>query len=272
MNSPVRNTKPSRPAPTIEEEKSRYQPQARAIRETYGGAILATCMGKCFGAHVESAAFKLYLDGIVASAGAPTDPVEIMAVEQLAWAHARLGDLHAQAVNAQSVEAAAVYSAAAARLMAEFRKTSLALREYRAPQTPKQLTVVGQQNLAANQQVAFIESGTTGGRPQEKNLRSELSSKAQEVINYEAPTDFLAESKASCSWAEEPFEAASHVTRGTEPTSAGGPGKSALGVLNRAQDGRGEGPLGGQWPLAPEGTCIGPRPAGSVGRRCGADR
>jgi hypothetical protein len=42
----------------------------------------------------------------------------------------RRRDLHIQATKAKTVEATALYNAAA-RLMAEFRKTSLALREYR---------------------------------------------------------------------------------------------------------------------------------------------
>ena len=54
-----------------------------------------------------------------------------MLIEQLALAHLNCGQLFYRASEAGSVECATAYLAATARLMAEFRRTALALPAYR---------------------------------------------------------------------------------------------------------------------------------------------
>jgi len=75
--------------------------------------------------------YRAFLDRIFADAGSPSDPVEVMLLEQLVLAHLRAGQLQAQAGMAEGLEAVRLYNAAAARLLAEFRKTALALKSYR---------------------------------------------------------------------------------------------------------------------------------------------
>jgi hypothetical protein len=80
---------------------------------------------------VDPAAYRLYRDKLIAACGAQ-DPIEVMIIEQLALAHWNTGVLHAKASNSGSVETAGVYLAAAARLLGEFRRSSLGLQAFRA--------------------------------------------------------------------------------------------------------------------------------------------
>jgi hypothetical protein len=74
----------------------------------------------------------LYRNKLLADCGSPTDPIEVMLIEQLALAHLNMGLLHCKASNAGSVECATAYSGAASRLMGEFRRSAIALQAYRA--------------------------------------------------------------------------------------------------------------------------------------------
>ena len=92
--------------------------------------------------YVNATGYRQCLDRVLEQAGNPTDPVEIMTLEQLVLAHLRVGQLQANAGQAESLEAQKVYNAAAARLLSEFRRTALALKIYREPgtQQPEQPT------------------------------------------------------------------------------------------------------------------------------------
>ncbi len=105
---------------------------------------------------ISAAAFKVYQDRLLREAGNPTDPVEIMLLEQLSLAHLRVAQLHAQAELAKSIEEMKICSTAATRLTGEVRRLALALKQYREPSSKRQFTVVRQQNVStAGQQVAF---------------------------------------------------------------------------------------------------------------------
>jgi hypothetical protein len=181
----------SSPADAMKATLAKYQPHARAIQETSAAAVLATCVGKGYGEEFTVAAFKAYHDNVLEAAGQPSDPIEAMLVEQLLWAHHRIGTLHAQAARATTPETTGLYNAAAVRLIGEFRKTSLALRDYRSPAAPKHLTVVRQQNLAnGDQQVAYIDQQPADHPPAlppvtSPNRDTELKSNHLEAIVHE---------------------------------------------------------------------------------------
>jgi hypothetical protein len=103
--------------------------QAEVLRETLFPAMMADAIGydNLFG----SAAYKTFLDHFIKDAGSPSDPVETMLLQQLAVAHFRIGQLHIGARHATGTEAVKLYTAAASRLLGEFRRTALALRAYR---------------------------------------------------------------------------------------------------------------------------------------------
>jgi hypothetical protein len=250
--SPQQNSNPC-PPQTIKEVLVKYQPQARAIQETSAAAVLATCVGDAF-KDFGTLAFKAYHDNVLAAAGQPTDPIEVMLIQQLLLAHHRIGDLQVQAVKATTTEAAALYNAAAARLMAEFRKTSLALREYRTPVVPKQITVVKQQNLAAgDQQIAYLDGQAI--RPSGRattNHDSKLASNGHEAITHELPTEFVPQPQTRRSRAAEPIPARSVDTRRPQTTSAGGPREPAVAAIHRPENGRGESTISGKRPLRTE--------------------
>jgi hypothetical protein len=111
--------------------------RAAVLRQGFVPACMATALG-CNG-QFDASAFRLYLEAFVRDAGDPRDPVERVLVEQLAFAHLRLADLHAQAAGAKAVEAIKVLTAASARLLAEVRRLGLTLRAFheRAPTTEK---------------------------------------------------------------------------------------------------------------------------------------
>ena len=92
-----------------------------------------------------------------------------MMVEQIAMAHHTIGCLNIRAARAETLEQAKVYNAAAARLLGEFRRIILALKKYREPTPPpKNFLLVKQQNVAQNQQVAYVE-----GEPASRSERIE---------------------------------------------------------------------------------------------------
>jgi hypothetical protein len=164
--------------------------EAGVIEDTFGAGVLASISRSSLASHAGPGGFKVHRDRVLAASGAPKDPIEVMLVEQLLWAHHHLADLHVAATATKAADQVSALTSAAARLMAEFRKSSLALRDYRSPLVPKQVTVVKQQNLAAgNQQVAMIEADAAGQLLAKKAGDTELGSKQTLFANVEpAPT------------------------------------------------------------------------------------
>jgi hypothetical protein len=101
------------------------------LRETVAPLFMNASLGRAL-QQTDTTAFRLYRNKLLADCGSPTDPIEVMLIEQLALAHLNMGLLHCKASNAGSVECATAYSGAASRLMGEFRRSALALLAYRA--------------------------------------------------------------------------------------------------------------------------------------------
>jgi hypothetical protein len=134
----------------------RVQSKADTIRDMAFPAAMAAAIPVAN--DVGTAAFKVYRDGLMKEAGSPTDPVEIMLVEQLILAHHRVAQLHAQAEKCKIVEEAKVYMMAAVRLTGELRRLALALSQYRQPIPRRQFTLIRQQNVSrAGQQIAYLD-------------------------------------------------------------------------------------------------------------------
>ena len=92
-------------------------------------SVLASSLG--LGKFFDAAGYRAYLDKVRADAGNPTDPVEVMLLEQLVLAHLRSAQLQAQAGMAEGIEVIKILNAAAARLLGEFRLTASSLAAYR---------------------------------------------------------------------------------------------------------------------------------------------
>ena len=143
-------------APTPEQRAAmdQLQVKVKVIKDMAFPAAMATAIP--IAKEIDGSAFRAYRDGLLKDAGSPTDPVEIMLIEQLTLAHHRVAQLHAQAEKAKSADELKVYLVAAVRLTGELRRLALALKQYRQP-TKRQFTVVKQQNIGQNQQVAYLD-------------------------------------------------------------------------------------------------------------------
>ena len=78
-----------------------------------------------------SIGYKTYLDDLLKQAGATGDPIEKMLIEQAALTHLCSAHLHAMAGAAKTIDMTSDYCAMGGRLLAETRKTALALAAYR---------------------------------------------------------------------------------------------------------------------------------------------
>ncbi len=126
--APARDATGSRP-PTADEAADHY---AGHLAETSASAFMYFSMaGAGLFRQTDALAYKRYRDRLLADCGSPTDPIEVMLVEQLALAHLNTGRLHHRAATADSLEAARVYGTTAILLMGEFRRGALALKSYR---------------------------------------------------------------------------------------------------------------------------------------------
>ncbi len=101
------------------------------LRETIPSRFMYASLIRAFSV-IDEHAYKAFRDQLIADCGSPTDPIQVMMVEQLALAHLNMGFLQCRAANAPTLKAAEVYGSAAARLMAEFRRSALGLQAYRA--------------------------------------------------------------------------------------------------------------------------------------------
>ena len=100
------------------------------LRESASSVMLHAAMAPTLKG-IDFEAYKVYRDRLLTDAGNPTDPVEVMIVEQLGLAHFTMGLMTAKETNAGHVNACGTYAVASARLMAEFRRSALALQAYR---------------------------------------------------------------------------------------------------------------------------------------------
>lgn len=222
---------------TASEPLTASQSEAEVVKQTSASAALATCLSKTLGKVISSDGFKAYHDDILTACGRPKDPIEKMMVEQLLLAHHRIGDLHAQSACANDAEVVAVFNVAALRLMAEFRKTSLALREYRTPVAAPNVTVVRQQNVAAgDQQIAYVDDNTVEP-PEKSDARSELGSNEPKAITHEQPINIIPQSTASGSRSAEPVEAGRIDSSRTQVVAGVGTEQSALDPVNWPENG-----------------------------------
>src|SRR5262249_36169213 len=98
----------------------------------YGGA------GALSGTPIDVPTCKAFMADFVRRAGAPDDPIERLLVEQLALGHHALGTRLFRAGCPEGADETGAYQGAGARLMAECRRSALALRALREGTVRKQ--------------------------------------------------------------------------------------------------------------------------------------
>ncbi len=151
IKSPPANTVPS---PGGKPPMTEPQRQARTVRDAMIPGLMQAAMAPK--GTIDGKTARGYRDELLREMGNPTDALERMLIEQAVLAHVVIMQLHATSALSESAEAAGVYSAAAARLMAELRRTILAVREYRTPPTRPVVTRIEQQNVAHSQAVSYV--------------------------------------------------------------------------------------------------------------------
>jgi len=246
---------PAEANPTADDQHRRIiAGLAGNLRHVAGAAYLRSSMAGTF--TLDGDAFKAYRDDLMRDAGNPADPIEVMLIEQLMMAHHNVGRLHMQAAAARDPEEARACNAAAVRLMAEFRRSALALRTYRVPAGPRHFTAVKQLNLAGGgQQIALVE-GRAGPGPEAPLSSPDTELGSTRALGHEEPLR-IPQPEAGRGRPEEPVEAAGAHARGPRAAAAGGAGASAVGARDRAPDGGGQGAVGGQREGAAEGADVG---------------
>ncbi len=225
----------------------RVRRKAGIIRNLAFPAAMAASVP--IGKDVGGAAFKVFKDGLLREAGSPSDPVEIMLLEQLTMAHLRVGQLHAQVETAKSIEAAKVFSMAAVRLTGELRRLALALKQYREPSAKKQFTVVRQQNVsAAGQQIAYVAQSN----PSRKNPLIQDGELTSKRLDYAPHCEPLPESQTAGSRPPEPAPARQLDARGAGPAQADRPQKPTVEAFDGAEDGGRQKTVGSERAMAAE--------------------
>jgi hypothetical protein len=109
------------------------------LRETTGSLFVYASMTSML-PQPDTHAFKEYRDRLLEDCGNPTDPIEVLIIEQIVLAHFNIGRLQFKAATAEGAEAAKVYGGLAAQLLGELRRTSLALQGYRLSARQLKLT------------------------------------------------------------------------------------------------------------------------------------
>jgi hypothetical protein len=167
-----------------------------------------------------------------------------MLLEQICLAHHTAMRQYMLAAETNNVADASAYNDAAIRLVAEFRRMSLAYKEYTAPVATKIVNVVQQQNLSENQQVAFV-AGSTGSSiadstdpPGKKTRDSEQVSKHPALLSHEPAQEFSPQSEPRAGRQTEPAVAGRADTHGPEKTPRSRAGSQALVELHGSQNGR----------------------------------
>ena len=146
------------------------------------GASYLYAAASLVGTKFSPESFAVYLDQLLEEAGHPTDPIERMLIEQIAMAHHNIGRLHVKTSTAETHDQVKVYSNAASGLLGEFRRVVLALKNYREPTPSKNFMLVKQQNVAQNQQVAFVDSENESERL-EPNISAEKKGPNSELVS-----------------------------------------------------------------------------------------
>ena len=107
---------------------------AMNLREVIPAAYMYSAVARSVTDSFDTPVYKAYRDQLLQDSGAPTDPLEVMLIEQMAIAHFNIGRLHMKSGSIGNDKLAIAYSDAATRLLGEFRRCTLALEEYRGKQ------------------------------------------------------------------------------------------------------------------------------------------
>jgi hypothetical protein len=124
-------------APPDEDEAVRDASVAANLRDMTAAGFLHWIVSSLIPAELSAEGFKLYRDRLLQEAGNPSDPIEIMLIEQIALGHFAIGRLQMKACTMEVPKLSIAYSDAATRLLGEFRRCTQALEDFRAKQAAR---------------------------------------------------------------------------------------------------------------------------------------
>ncbi|MCY2987814.1 MAG: hypothetical protein NTY19_08125 [Planctomycetota bacterium] len=220
---------------------AKAQQQATVVEKAFFPSLMAASVPVT--KDIGASGFRLYLDKLLVDAGRPTDPIELMMIEQIALAHFRIAELHVQVEQSRTAEEAKVYSTAAVRLTGEFRRLALALRQYRQPLLPKRsVAFIKQQNVAAgDQQVAYLAPGIPKNQIPFNSSGGEQASRR---LGHAPGSSVIPESPAYGGRSEEPAETRSPDAGRTRAAAASCVADPAVDEVDGTADRRGQGSVG----------------------------
>ena len=125
------SSRPKPPEPDPEAAAAKARDCAANLKQKAGAAYFMCTLQGLLGTDFPPAAYLLYRDQLMQDFGNPSDPLMIMAIEQLVLVHHNIGRLYLKSVNSDAAPASTAYALAAARLLAEHRRNTLALAELR---------------------------------------------------------------------------------------------------------------------------------------------
>ena len=219
-----------------EQHQEMVRGMSNAVKDKAGATYLAASAERVLGTHISPQAYAPYMEKLLVDCGNPVDPIEQMLVEQITLAHHNIGRLHVQAARASSVQEANAYNSAAARLLAEFRRTVSTLKSYREPPTTKQVTVVQQQNVAENQQVAYVNNQQEALGEHENRCDIELRNSRPEAISHEQDIQSFAEPASRGGGEEELVEAKRFDSSRPRETSSDRLEEQTVAAIDRPSD------------------------------------
>ena len=229
---------PAQPIPQSAGNLTPDPVQNAALKLQYltGASYLLTEFNDLFKGDVPLQAYDVYLHTIMEAAGQPGDPILRILIEQYVMAHHKIARLNRMGALAGTPEAARAYDASSVSLTAELRRLALAIKAYREPTTPSHVTVVKQQNLALNQQVALVEErsrsmSTITAVVADNSHDTELTCNGS--YGHVATRTAESQSASGCSRETQPVVATRAQRRGSGEAAAGGPYAPAVAAFHR---------------------------------------
>ena len=232
-------SQPRKSAPPAGADPDQLQQTEETLHHLAGAEYVSTEFHDPFNLKSPQQA-NLYLQEIMEAAGNPTDPILRMMIVQFTMAHHKIARLNRLSAEASTPEAARGYDAGSAALLKEMRHLGLAIKAYREPSAQTHVTVVKQQNLAHNQQVAYVDAPTAPVAattlPGKRGHDTELSSKRLEHV---PSTPAISQSAPSRSGEAQSVAPARPPRRISPETPPNGVNASTVAPVNRPTDRRG---------------------------------
>lgn len=219
-------------------ETTRHDP--RILEELHIPVCLEVVLDMQSSASAHAA--KARVERLLEQARQTDDPVEAMMLEQLCLAHHRIASLHARAATATDIKVIEVYSSAAQRLLGEWRRLVLALRDYRTPVQGRSTTIihrVEQLNAAESQDVSYTKQDSPEGGTQLVCRDTELTSNKGEEPTHdytEQRARTPEEPPAGRRWQAEQGQAKRPFAPGPTASPRGRAQAPAVAALDGAED------------------------------------